>query len=89
MKRRIAVGWSGYFLMALAISLYQSAPVAAQTGARQTAGSPAASGNALTDKQIRDKVDGLLHQMTLEEKVAQLSQLPGMEVPEFKENVNK
>jgi hypothetical protein len=30
---------------------------------------------------------GLLQQMTLEEKVAQLSQLPGFPIPEFKEQV--
>jgi hypothetical protein len=29
----------------------------------------------------------LLRQMTLEEKIAQLSQLPGMPIPEFKEQV--
>ena len=38
---------------------------------------------------MRDKVSALLSQMTLEEKVAQLSQLPGFPVPEFREAVNK
>jgi len=41
--------------------------------------------NTLTGEQIRSKVDNLLRQMTLEEKVAQLSQLPGMDVPDFKD----
>ena len=43
---------------------------------------------ALTESQIRDKATNLLRQMTLEEKAAQLSQLPGMPAPEFKENAD-
>jgi len=45
--------------------------------------------NPLTDAQVRDKASNLLRQMTLDEKIAQLSQLPGFPVPEFKENVSK
>jgi len=37
--------------------------------------------------QTHPKADELLRQMTLEEKIAQLSQLPGFEIPEFKEQV--
>src|SRR5271165_1508495 len=37
--------------------------------------------------QAHPKADDLLRQMTLEEKIAQLSQLPGFEIPEFKEQV--
>ena len=37
--------------------------------------------------QTRPQANDLLRQMTLEEKVAQLSQLPGFEIPEFKEQV--
>jgi len=48
-----------------------------------------AAQSPLTDSQIRDKATNLLRQMTLEEKVAQLSQLPGMSLPEFKENVTQ
>jgi beta-glucosidase len=43
----------------------------------------------LTETQIREKATNLLRQMTLEEKVAQLSQLPGMEIPEFKEIIGR
>ncbi|HWC17162.1 MAG TPA: beta-glucosidase BglX [Terriglobales bacterium] len=54
--------------------------------------SPAAgrirSGDRLSDS-ASSKVNRLLAQMTLEEKVAQLSQLPGFPLPEFKEAVNK
>jgi beta-glucosidase len=45
-----------------------------------------ASTNSLSESQIHDKAAALLQQMTLDEKVAQLSQLPGMSGPEFKEN---
>ena len=48
-----------------------------------------ASANPLTDQQIRDKARSLLRQMTLDEKVAQLSQLPGFPAPEFRENVSQ
>src|SRR6478752_5471079 len=37
--------------------------------------------------QARPNAQELLGQMTLEEKIAQLSQLPGMPIPEFKEQV--
>ena len=37
--------------------------------------------------QASPNVQDLLRQMTLEEKIAQLSQLPGMPIPEFKEQV--
>jgi beta-glucosidase len=37
--------------------------------------------------QARPDAKNLLGQMTLEEKIAQLSQLPGMPIPEFKEQV--
>ena len=43
--------------------------------------------NSLTDAQVQEKASSLLRQMTLDEKVAQLSQLPGFSVPEFKANV--
>jgi len=50
------------------------------------AGEPAA---ALTETQIRERARKLLRQMTLEEKVAQLSQLPGFPAPEFMETVGR
>jgi beta-glucosidase len=37
--------------------------------------------------QARPNAQDLLRQMTLEEKIAQISQLPGMPIPEFKEQV--
>ena len=42
-----------------------------------------------TDAEVRAKVDGLLQQMTLEEKAAQLSQLPGFPAPEWMEAVGR
>lgn len=39
--------------------------------------------------QVEPKATDLLRQMTLEEKVAQLSQIPGMPVSEFQEQVGK
>jgi beta-glucosidase len=41
------------------------------------------------EAQIRSQANDLLKQMTLEEKVAQLSQLPGFKIPEFGENVSE
>jgi beta-glucosidase len=38
------------------------------------------------EAQVRARANDLLKQMTLEEKVAQLAQLPGFPVPEFKKN---
>ena len=42
-----------------------------------------------TEAQIRERATKLLNQMTLEEKVAQLSQLPGFPAPEFMETVQR
>jgi beta-glucosidase len=74
--RRIAPRWWIHILIALAVG--QLGQAAGQT--------PPAR---LTDAQVRDKASNLLRQMTLDEKIAQLSQLPGFPVPEFKENVSK
>ena len=41
--------------------------------------------SALTDAQVQEKASSLLRQMTLDEKVAQLSQLPGFPAPEYLE----
>jgi beta-glucosidase len=75
--RRIAPRWWIQILIALAVGQLGQAP--AQT----------ASANSPTDAQVRDKASNLLRQMTLDEKIAQLSQLPGFPVPEFKENISK
>jgi beta-glucosidase len=45
--------------------------------------------SSLTEAQIHDKAASLLQQMTLEEKAAQLSQLPGIPAHEFVENAGK
>ena len=42
---------------------------------------------ALTDAQVQAKANSLLQQMTLDEKVAQLSQLPGFPTKEWKANM--
>lgn len=39
--------------------------------------------------QTHPKADDLLRQMTLEEKIAQLAQLPGIPIPEFNEQVGE
>src|SRR5882724_11401466 len=78
MGRPIALRWCMDFAIALAV-IGQLGQAAGQT----------ALPNSLTDEQVRDKASNLLRQMTLDEKIAQLSQLPGFPVPEFKENVSK
>jgi len=65
-----------YVQIALALFLGPWLRVAAQT-------------NPLTDSQIRDKATSLLRQMTLDEKIAQLSQLPGTDIAEFQANLKQ
>ncbi len=79
MRRRTAPCWWMYVLIALLATAVQLGQAAGQTS----------SANSLTDAQVRDKATNLLRQMTLDEKIAQLSQLPGFPAPEFKENVSK
>jgi beta-glucosidase len=43
----------------------------------------------LSDSEVQAKADDLLRQMTLEEKAAQLSQLPGFPAPEWKETIDR
>jgi beta-glucosidase len=74
-----------YILIALAALLCRLGNAAAQTSEAHTL----SWANPLTEAQIHDKATNLLQQMTLEEKVAQLSQLPGTGSAEFKENVKK
>ena len=57
--------------------------------ASMTAQNPGSAASALPEAQIHDKAAALLQQMTLDEKVAQLSQLPGVPAPEFKENITE
>jgi beta-glucosidase len=79
MGKRIALRCAMYFLITLLATVAHLGQAAGQTA-------PATS---LTDQQVRDKANNLLQQMTLDEKIAQLSQLPGFPLPEFKENVSK
>ena len=53
------------------------------------AGFLSAQSVTLTDAEVRARVDTLLQQMTLEEKAAQLSQLPGFPAPEWMETVGR
>jgi beta-glucosidase len=76
MKMKLAGRCLVYSQIALAVLLCPQPRVAAQT-------------NPLTEAQIRDKATSLLQQMTLAEKIAQLSQLPGTDSNEFKENVKQ
>src|SRR5882762_8147500 len=80
-------GWI-HFLTALALMLCWPASILAQT-----VSAPAEKGNAASASAprgpVEEKADSLLRQMTLEEKVAQLSQLPGFAIPEYKENVSQ
>ena len=79
MKARKVLCGSVYSISVFAICW--SAVASAQTNAAST--------NSLSDPQVHDKAATLLQQMTLDEKIAQLSQLPGLSAPEFKENVNE
>ena len=78
-----------YLLVALATVLCQPVQVVGQTAQAHSTEANSPSPATLTEAQIRDKATNLLQQMTVEEKVAQLSQLPGMDPPEFKENVKQ
>ena len=76
---RIAVGSWMLFL----ISLISQPQLAAQ------ANSPAVPGAHIQQTEVYERATALLRKMTLEEKVAQLSQLPGIPVPEFQENAGR
>lgn len=84
MKRLGAVRTSSYFLI-LILTLSFAVQSWSQTPKTKTASATGAS----ADAAVRERVDKLLREMTLEEKVAQLSQLPGFPSPEFMETVQK
>ncbi len=79
MKARKVLCGSVYSISVFAICW--SAIASAQTNAAST--------NSLSEPQVHDKAVTLLQQMTLDEKIAQLSQLPGLAAPEFKENIKE
>ncbi len=89
MGRRTALCLWVYFPIALATIFGQPGQAAGQTRSVQTGNAGTAWVNSLTDAQVRDKASSLLRQMTLDEKIAQLSQLPGFPAPEFRENVSQ
>jgi len=64
-----------YFLLALTTLLFRNENAFGEAGS-----------GAMTETQVHAKAAELLKQMTLAEKAAQLSQLPGFPAPEFKEN---
>ncbi len=59
------------------------------SGQTSTPANPSSTAVARTPAEIQAKVDGLLRQMTLEEKAAQLSQIPGWPIGEWKETINR
>jgi beta-glucosidase len=77
-RRAGGIGW-GCRLMVLVVFSFHAENAVAQAN----------SSGALTDSQVHDKAAGLLGQMTMAEKAAQLSQLPGFPAPEFKENSSR
>ena len=89
MTERKAGRSSAYLVTGLTIFLCQALPMAAQSQPSHSGNPNAGSSGALTESQVHDKAAALLQQMTLDEKIAQLSQLPGHSGPEFKENVSE
>jgi beta-glucosidase len=88
MGRRIwGCGWI-HFLTPLPLLLCWPVSIGAQTTSGPAAKGDPASASAPADP-VEEKADRLLRQMSLEEKVAQLSQLPGFPIPEYKENVSQ
>jgi beta-glucosidase len=77
-----------YLLIVLAVVLCQPERVPAQAEPTHS-GSTNIAASPLKDAQVQDRANRLLRQMTLEQKVAQLSQLPGFPIPEFEKTVNK
>jgi beta-glucosidase len=77
-----------YIVIILSTALCQR-PAAAQALFAYPEEVKAPWANPFTEVQVRDKATNLLRQMTLDEKIAQLSQLPGTDSAEFKENVKQ
>src|SRR5882724_3941179 len=75
MRSRFAVSSWIFLLLPFAL-ISQPSSLTAQSG----------SFNPPSEMQIRERAANLLRQMTLEEKIAQLSQLPGFPIPGFIEN---
>jgi beta-glucosidase len=87
-KRKVCADWVP-ILIAWSVLLFGgSRSLVGQTALSHGESGISATG-PLNDAQVQDKVNDLLQQMTVEEKVAQLSQLPGFPIPEFKEIIGK
>jgi beta-glucosidase len=78
-----------FILIIFATLLCLPGPVAGQADATRTRENDVHLASSLTDAQVRDKAEHLLRQMTVQEKAAQLSQLPGTNSDEFKENIKQ
>ncbi|MFZ1010352.1 MAG: beta-glucosidase BglX [Candidatus Sulfotelmatobacter sp.] len=73
----------------LIVALCQPGLASGQTASPVRQASSVASPNGTNEKQIHNRAANLLQQMTVQEKVAQLSQLPGTPGDEFKENIQQ
>jgi len=69
------------FLLVLAVLLGRPGQVLGQINSPHTGPAYAEPAHSLADARVRDKASSLLRQMTLDEKIAQLSQLPGRPFP--------
>jgi beta-glucosidase len=80
--------WICFLIMLIGV-LYRPGPASGQTVSPARQAPIAASPTDTNEKQIHDRAANLLRQMTLQEKAAQLSQLPGTDSDEFKENIKQ
>ncbi len=80
--RRIAL----YSFLLLTTLGFATASFAQQESPARTTYAGGDAGNEIT--KVRSRADGLLKQMTLDEKIAQLVQLPGFQVPQFAKNAD-
>lgn len=88
MKRKVCAEWKPILIACSVLFFGGSRSLVGQIALSHGESGIAATG-PLNDAQVQDKVNSLLQQMTVEEKVAQLSQLPGFPIPEFTETIGK
>jgi beta-glucosidase len=77
------------FLIMLIVAVCQPGPASGQTASPARQAPTVVSPINTNEKQIHDRAANLLRQMTVQEKAAQLSQLPGTASDEFKENIKQ
>jgi len=77
------------FLIMLIVAVCQPGPASGQTASPARQAPTVVSPTNTNEKQIHDRAANLLRQMTVQEKAAQLSQLPGIPGDEFKENIQQ